>query len=56
LLKLSDEVYELNTIKKMILLYDNFERNSSVDELVTADEMREESEFIHALLDTAVIQ
>jgi hypothetical protein len=56
LLKLSDEVYELNTIKKMILLYDNFERNSSVDELVTADEMREESELIHALLDTAVIQ
>lgn len=40
----------------MISMYDNYERNSSVDELKTDDEMREESELIQALLDTAVIQ
>lgn len=56
LLTLSDEIFEANTIKKMIVMYDNFERNSSVDELETADEMREENDFINALLETAVIK
>lgn len=53
---LSEEIFELDTVKKMIVLYDNFERNSSIDELVTDEELREEREFINALLETAIIK
>lgn len=53
---LSEEIFELDTVKKMIVLYDNFERNSSIDELVTDEELREEREFINALLETTIIK
>ena len=43
-------------MKKMIVMYDNFERNSSIDESVTEEELREEREFINALLETAIIK
>ena len=43
-------------MKKMIVMYDNFERNSSIDESVTEEELREEREFINALLETALIK
>lgn len=53
---LSEEIFKLDTVKKMIVMYDNFERNSSIDEHVTDEELREEREFINALLETTVIK
>jgi hypothetical protein len=38
------------------MLYDNYERNTSVEETVTDEEMSEESDFINALLQTAVMR
>lgn len=40
----------------MRILYDNFEANSSIDEIVTQEEDEEENDFIAALLETSVMK
>lgn len=43
-------------VKKMRILYDNFERNSLIDEVETEEEENEENDFIAALLETSVMK
>lgn len=45
-----------DVVKKMRILYDNFETNSSVDEIITDEENAEELEFIISLLQTSVMK
>jgi Endoribonuclease XendoU len=49
-------VDQFEVIKSMKKLYDNFEVNSIVEETVTEEENREESNFIDSLLGTAVMK
>lgn len=56
LLTVDPAVYAHATIKKMKILYDNFDANSSIDEVVTREEEEEESDFIAALLETSVMK
>jgi hypothetical protein len=43
-------------MRLMHMLYDNYERNTSIEEIVTDEEMSEERDFINALLQTAVMR
>lgn len=46
----------MESVKKMKILYDNFEANSSIDENLTEDEKIEENDFINFLLETPVMK
>lgn len=56
LLTVSDEINQHETVRKLKILYDNFEANSSIDEIVTDEEIAEETEFISSLLQTSVMK
>lgn len=49
-------MYDYEIIRKMKILYDNFEANSSIDENFTQQEEIEENEFIELLLETPVMK
>lgn len=56
LLTVNESVFDYEIIRKMKILYDNFEANSSVDENFTQQEEIEENEFIELLLETPVMK
>lgn len=56
LLTVNESVYDYEIIKKMKVLYDNFEANSSIDENFTPQEEAEENDFIELLLKTPVMK
>lgn len=57
LLKVNESaVFQSPTIKKLRVLYNNYELDSSVNEYVTAIERTEETEFIDAVLATPVMR
>ncbi|KAG5684988.1 hypothetical protein PVAND_014191 [Polypedilum vanderplanki] len=56
LLTLHDDFSESETMRFMQMLYDNYERNTLVEETVTEEEMSEERNFINALLQTEIMR
>lgn len=57
LLNVSDETLNsVPTIVKMRALFDNYEMDASVNEIVTDQEIQEENDFITALLKTEVMK
>lgn len=49
-------VYKVPTIKKLRALFDNYEMDLSQKENVTSHKLREDDDFINAILDTQVMQ
>lgn len=49
-------IFNVPTIQKLRALYDNYELNASDKEVVTPNEIDEETEFLNAVLDTQVMQ
>lgn len=49
-------VYKVPTIRKLLALFDNYEMDVSRRENVTPHKLREDDDFINAVLDTHVMQ
>lgn len=49
-------VYKVPTIRKLLALFDNYEMDVSRKENVTPHKLREDDDFIDAVLDTQVMQ
>lgn len=56
LLQIDPKAFEIETVAKMILLFNNYELDSSVNEYVTPLEKREENNFVDALLATSIMR
>ncbi|XP_045445744.1 endoribonuclease CG2145-like [Melitaea cinxia] len=56
LLTIAPEVWNITTIQKMLPLLDNYERDTSDNEHVTAQERNEENAFLDAIMSTTVIR
>ncbi|XP_045497969.1 uridylate-specific endoribonuclease D-like [Colias croceus] len=56
LLTISPEAWNIPTIEKLVPLLDNYERNTLVNEYVTAQERNEENAFMDAIMSTSVIR
>lgn len=56
LLTIAPEVWNITTVQKMLPLLDNYERDTSVNEYVTAQERNEENAFLDAIMSTTVIR
>lgn len=53
---MNESIYDYLIIQKMRALYDNFEADSTKDEIFTAQEEKEQDSFIEALLATSVMK
>ncbi|XP_055920411.1 endoribonuclease CG2145-like [Eupeodes corollae] len=56
LLQVSETVLRSPTIAKMLALFDNYEMDTSINEVVTSEELQEEDEFIEAVMATNVMR
>ncbi|CAL7943093.1 unnamed protein product [Xylocopa violacea] len=56
LLKVTDEAYEIPTVKAVIALHDNYEFDVKTKETVTPEKRKEESELIDKILETDVMK
>ncbi|KAM3967539.1 uncharacterized protein ACR2FA_010603 [Aphomia sociella] len=56
LLTITDEAWNIPTIQKIVPLLDNYERDTSVNEYVTAQERNEENAFMDEIMATSVIR
>ncbi|XP_038208200.1 poly(U)-specific endoribonuclease homolog [Zerene cesonia] len=56
LLTISPEAWNIPTIQKFVPLLDNYERDTLVNEYVTAQERNEENAFMDAIMSTSVIR
>ena len=53
---IQEELWNVETIKKLVDLHDNYEPNPMIPEMVTNVEIKEESDFLDACLDTRVMK
>ncbi|CAH2102439.1 unnamed protein product [Euphydryas editha] len=56
LLTITPDVWNISTVQKFLPLLDNYERDTSVNEYVTAQERNEENAFMDAIMSTTVIR
>ena len=50
------KLWEVETIKRLVALHDNYEPNAAIPELVTHTEIQEEEEFLYYCLETKVMK
>lgn len=55
-MSVDDSINNFSIVKKMKVLYDNYEADSKVDEISSDEEHIEENEFISALLETSIMK
>lgn len=56
LLTVKPEAFKIPTIAKMQALFDNYVADVAVDEKITPAEIKEESDFLDAIIPTQVMQ
>ena len=50
------QVFEVETYKRFLALLDNYSRETGVEEVVTAEELREDAAFLQAIMRTKPMQ
>ncbi|CAO1355824.1 unnamed protein product [Diamesa tonsa] len=56
LLSIDERVYTMGTVEKMIIMFNNYEQDTMINEYVTPLEKKEENEFVDAVLATPVMR
>lgn len=56
MLKIDEKLFNVNTVEKMKMLYNNYEQDTAINEYVSPNEKKEEDEFLDAVLATPVMR
>lgn len=56
MLAIDKKLFSLSTVEKMMLLYNNYEQDTAINEYVSPNEKKEEDEFLDAVLATPVMR